>query len=191
MLLVGFGESLAQTPTYRTLEEWNTERLHRQRNFARGLTAFGLGSAATAAVVGYRNSSSAEERAAADMTLGWAAVNTGLGIAALVRVRKELRGRVVENKPARALQKTRNVLLFNAGLDVGYIAGGLYLHERGRSDDVKDAERLRGWGRAVMIQGFGLFVIDLVGYLYLREPRLQVQPIISGQGTGIGFSLEF
>lgn len=55
------------------------------------------------------------------------------------------------------------ILLLNTGLDVGYIAGGLYLRERGsrRGDD-----RLVGFGKSIMLQGAFLFAFDLTFYLF-------------------------
>ncbi|NPD27403.1 DUF6992 family protein [Corallococcus exiguus] len=54
-------------------------------------------------------------------------------------------------------QRMEKVLLLNAGLDVGYIAFGGFLWERGMR---KDSERLRGWGKSVLMQGAFLLVFD-------------------------------
>ena len=54
-------------------------------------------------------------------------------------------------------QRMEKVLLLNAGLDVGYIAFGGFLWERGMR---KDSERLRGWGKSVLVQGAFLLVFD-------------------------------
>ncbi|NOK34947.1 hypothetical protein HMI49_17240 [Corallococcus exercitus] len=54
-------------------------------------------------------------------------------------------------------QRMEKVLLLNAGLDVGYIAFGGLLWERGLR---KDSERLRGWGKSVLVQGAFLLVFD-------------------------------
>jgi hypothetical protein len=55
-------------------------------------------------------------------------------------------------------QKT---LLFNAGLDLAYIAGGFYLMERAKNT-TKKPERLRGYGKSVIMQGAFLFVFDVI-----------------------------
>ncbi|RKH72822.1 hypothetical protein D7X96_03925 [Corallococcus interemptor] len=54
-------------------------------------------------------------------------------------------------------QRMEQVLLLNAGLDVGYIAFGGLLWERGLR---KDSARLRGWGKGVLLQGAFLLVFD-------------------------------
>ena len=51
--------------------------------------------------------------------------------------------------------------LFNAGLDVGYMATGAYLWERGIR---KDSRGLKGYGQSLILQGGFLFTFDLIMY---------------------------
>ncbi|MHA7634684.1 DUF6992 family protein [Corallococcus sp. M7] len=67
-------------------------------------------------------------------------------------------------------QRMEKLLLFNAGLDVGYIAFGGFLWERGMR---KDSERLRGWGKSVLMQGAFLLVFD--GVLTFLNAKLNGQ----------------
>ncbi|RKH60117.1 DUF6992 family protein [Corallococcus aberystwythensis] len=67
-------------------------------------------------------------------------------------------------------QRMEKLLLLNAGLDVGYIAFGGLLWERGLR---KDSERLRGWGKSVLMQGAFLLVFD--GVLTFLNARLNGQ----------------
>ncbi|QAT88892.1 hypothetical protein EJ065_7368 [Corallococcus coralloides] len=67
-------------------------------------------------------------------------------------------------------QRMEKLLLFNAGLDVGYIAFGGFLWERGLR---KDSERLRGWGKSVLVQGAFLLVFD--GVLTFLNAKLNGQ----------------
>lgn len=53
------------------------------------------------------------------------------------------------------------ILLFNAGLDVGYMAIGAWLWERGLR---KGSNRLTGYGKSLILQGGFLFAFDLVLY---------------------------
>ncbi len=82
----------------------------------------------------------------------------------------------------------QKILLFNAGLDVGYIAGGLYLLEKAKNIE-KNKTRFRGYGRSVVMQGAFLFAFDLTLYLVLNAQNSQLQSIlehvqISSQGMG-------
>jgi hypothetical protein len=53
------------------------------------------------------------------------------------------------------------LLLFNAGLDLAYIAIGSYMVERGLH---RKSERLQGFGRSMWLQGGFLFLFDIVFY---------------------------
>ena len=60
------------------------------------------------------------------------------------------------------------ILLLNAGLDVGYMLGGLYLRERAKNVS-KRQNMLKGYGQSIMLQGAFLFVFDLVLYGFMNE----------------------
>ncbi len=83
------------------------------------------------------------------------------------------------------------ILLFNAGLDIGYIATGLYLQERAKTA-TKKRDQLKGFGRSVMLQGGFLFLFD-VGFYLVQHYHSSVlynmaQHISMSPG---GFSLAF
>lgn len=58
--------------------------------------------------------------------------------------------------------KIEKTFLFNAGLDVAYIATGLYLRERSRRN--ADPSKLKGYGNSVMMQGGALLLFDAIIY---------------------------
>ncbi len=91
------------------------------------------------------------------------------------------------------LQSMQKLLLFNAGLDVGYMATGMWLRERGKRH-VKNADRWTGWGNALLIQGGFLLAFDIVmAWRHSRtakglDPLLdQLQLSVSGQGLGLSY----
>jgi hypothetical protein len=55
------------------------------------------------------------------------------------------------------------ILLLNTGLDAAYIATGLYLAERAKNSPTH-ADRLKGFGQSVMLQGSFLLAFDMVMY---------------------------
>ncbi|MCI0496562.1 hypothetical protein L0Z72_16290 [candidate division KSB1 bacterium] len=55
------------------------------------------------------------------------------------------------------------ILLFNAGLDVGYIMTGFYLKERAKNL-LQHHDRLKGYGNSLVLQGGFLFLFDLTVY---------------------------
>ncbi len=80
-----------------------------------------------------------------------------------------------------------NILLFNAGLDVGYMAIGAYLWERGLR---KESDRLVGYGQSMILQGGFLFTFDIILYLLSRnQSRSLIENIENIQFTGTSLSL--
>ena len=92
-------------------------------------------------------------------------------------------------------RKLQNILLFNTGLDVGYVAGGLYLRERGKTEtDPVKAARYRGWGKSIVLQGAFLFAFDLTAYFILKSDNEFFRPIIEGisfSGNSLGWRMQF
>lgn len=76
------------------------------------------------------------------------------------------------------------LLAINVGLDVGYVALGAYLWERGLR---KESARMRGWGQSVIAQGAFLFAFD-VALLAMnasldRDLTLQLQHLAPGEAA--------
>lgn len=106
-----------------------------------------------------------------EMNALWNTVNLGLAGATLVaeRRRTDPTGATQLTLPAyrEASHRLEKTLLFNAGLDIGYMTLGGWLWERGsRGPGISSAgvgaERLTGWGQALVLQGAFLFVFDVV-----------------------------
>jgi len=55
------------------------------------------------------------------------------------------------------------ILLFNSGLDVGYIMTGFYLKEKAKNS-LKHHDRLKGYGNSLVLQGGFLFLFDVAVY---------------------------
>lgn len=64
-----------------------------------------------------------------------------------------------------SIEKT---LLFNAGLDLAYMVGGVFLQERSRRGGV-NSDRLKGFGQSLVLQGGFLFAFDVVFYLVQKS----------------------
>ncbi len=82
------------------------------------------------------------------------------------------------------------ILLFNTGLDVGYIMGGLYLRERANRPGA-DADQLRGYGAAILLQGGFLFAFDLVNYLIANGRGKELEMLIGATENGLGLTWSF
>lgn len=77
-----------------------------------------------------------------------------------------------------------SILLFNAGLDVGYMAIGFYLKERSKNVSNNPA-RLRGYGNSLILQGAFLLVFDLA--LYYFHSNLSSSLLKDIESIQIGF----
>jgi hypothetical protein len=84
----------------------------------------------------------------------------------------------------------QKILLLNAGLDVGYLMGGLYLTERAKRPDV-NSDQLKGFGQSIMVQGAFLMVFDLVNYFIAAQQNGTLDLKLGSTGTGLGLTLVF
>ncbi len=81
----------------------------------------------------------------------------------------------------------------NSGLDVAYIAGGLYLHEKAKSSS-QNHDKYKGYGQSIMVQGGALLVFDAVMYaMHIQHGKAmyklieKIQPAENGLGVVLSF----
>jgi hypothetical protein len=139
--------------------------------------------------LGLRATSGGAARRFHEMNALWNTVNLGIaGIGYISLLRADL--------PPDAFASLREnssfakILLFNTGLDVGYLVGGLYLRERARRPGA-DRGRLRGYGNAILLQGGFLFVFDLVNYLIANGRMEAYAPFLGAGDGGLGWIVPF
>jgi hypothetical protein len=85
----------------------------------------------------------------------------------------------------------QNFLLLNAGLDAAYIMTGFYLKERAKNS--ASAERLRGYGNSLLLQGGFLLLFDVALYfIHQNNANINLYPhlesLLTG-GVGVGIAL--
>ena len=122
------------------------------------------------------------------MNLFWNVVNVTLAGIGYVRATRKDMTSLSLPQTIKDHHSLRRKLLFNAGLDVGYVAGGLYLLEKAKND-TKQSARWRGYGRSLILQGGFLLAFDIALYLVVRSEADSLDGIIrkltvSGQGVG-------
>jgi len=188
--------ALAQTSAPATspaLKSFNELRLDHNK---RAMWVLGGWAAANMLIggVGMFNSQGSN-RAFHQMNLGWNAVNLGLAASGLWTAHHTDPGNFDLWQTLLAQQKLQKILLFNAGLDVGYMAAGFWMLERAKNDQ-KKAERWRGFGRSIILQGAFLFVFDLGAFTYHQrlDNRLKSwvgQSSIGFNSNGIGLKYSF
>ena len=115
-----------------------------------------------------------------EMNAGWNAIN--LGIAALGYLTLPEVAPDSGLEALKDLNRTDHVLIFNAGLDLAYMALGYGLMERGRR---LDSPRYIGYGQSLLLQGAFLFAFD-AALAYMHSDltgRLRVYLIPPGLGA--------
>ena len=100
-----------------------------------------------------------------EMNVLWNTVNMGLGIAGLLSERKS-RKMLDLAESLKAQKKVERIFLFNSGLDLLYIGGGVAMLQ---TKNAKNPERMRGYGNALILQGSFLLVFDAVEYFLHRS----------------------
>ncbi len=86
----------------------------------------------------------------------------------------------------------QSFLLLNAGLDAAYIMTGFYLKERAKNSS--SAERLKGYGNSLLLQGGFLLLFDVTLYfIHQNNANINLYPhletLLAG-GFGVGINLK-
>jgi len=170
-LLLPYSLTLSAQST--TLEQFDEKRLDITR---KGMYTLGSWAVLNMAVSGVALTNSDGSAARFhEMNLYWNVVNAGLAGASLLGMRKY----ESPTSPYGILQeqyKIEKLLLVNAGLDVAYIAGGLYMRERAKNSETR-ADMWKGFGESVMLQGAFLLVFDVVLHQIHVSHRKKSRPL--------------
>jgi len=125
------------------------------------------------------------------MNAGWNLVNLSLAAGSLISINKLGLSSMQNLDLLNESNSMAKLFLFNGGLDVGYVAFGAFLNERGKR---LQKERLTGFGNSLMLQGAFLFVFDLYMYAlvnkeyqHFSESLFSILPTSSGIGLVMRF----
>ena len=123
-----------------------------------------------------------------EMNLIWNGFNLGLAGLGYLSARKAKFNNIKFAEVLNHQNKSEKTFLFNAGLDVAYIAGGAWLSEKAKSK--MDPSKLTGYGNGVMVNGGFLLLFDVIMYSIHHHHGKELNSIIdklqvSGTGTGI------
>ncbi len=129
---------------------------------------------------------SGQDKAFHQMNIYWNSVNLAIAGFGYWQATKESPGTDFWES-IRAQQGIEKVLLVNAALDVAYMAGGLYLQERGLR---KGKDRLVGFGKSIILQGAFLMTFDAVMYGFHATHAKQLPEFVQNISMGpTGFSV--
>ena len=191
LLLLFLCSSLIGRAQTSDLVQFNQQRLQIQKSSMLVLGSWALGNIGLGA--GLYSQHEGEERYFHLMNAGWNLVNLGLATSGYLVAKKADPASFDLNQSINEQHKVQKVFLFNAGLDVGYIMGGLYLRERGKRVE-ENAEMLRGFGKSIILQGSFLLAFDLAAYLVQASNNKNIGPLLSNlhfNGQQIGVLVQF
>jgi hypothetical protein len=172
-----------------TLQGFNENRLETNRKAMIVLGTWAAGNIATGAVL--MGKKTGEDKYFHQMNLGWGAVNLGIATVGYLASMKADPAGFDTYSTVHEHFKMQKILLFNAGLDLGYMAGGFYLMERSKNTS-NNPERLKGFGKSIVLQGAFLFAFDLTTYFFHAKNNEKLRPLLDGLSfTGDGFSWEY
>ncbi|TXB63427.1 hypothetical protein FRY97_09415 [Phaeodactylibacter luteus] len=173
------------------LDRFNANRLHKQKVSMLILGSWAAGNIALGGIAA--SQTSGEARYFHGMNAGWNLVNLGLATAGYLAATRTDPASLGLFESIEEQHRIQKIFLFNAGLDVGYMAGGAYLMERARRGGGQ-ADRLRGFGKSIILQGAFLFVFDLGAYLWQANGNAELQPLLQGlsfSGQSVGLKWAF
>jgi len=187
---LSFASLFAQTMD---LQHFNEIRLNKTKTAMSVLGTWAVGNIAVGSILASKKTG--EDKAFYQMNAMWNGVNltlAGFGLYSAITTDPSSFGLYETFNEQQKLQK---ILLFNAGLDIAYMAGGLYLREKGKNTlDFEKSTKHRGWGKSILLQGAFLFVFDLGTYFTLSKDNVELKTLIEGlsfNGNGLGWKLVF
>jgi hypothetical protein len=167
------------------LSAFNAERKTLDQRGMRVLGAWAVGNIGVSGARYFATSGS--EKYFHQMNVGWGVINAALAVVSLRSARRE-DAPLNWAETTRLQLRTENIYLFNTGLDVAYVVGGLYLKERARTRTTeRQQQRLRGYGQSILLQGGFLLVFD--GLMYAAHhghANKRLYPLLSNVRLGPG-----
>lgn len=191
-LLLGTAATAQRADPPPTLRDFSEQRIRHQKTLGYALGGYALANIAVGAIAA--GQTQGETKAFHQMNVYWNLVNLGIAGAAAFSQRKQSGEGETLAQAVRQHENMKQVLLVNVGLDVAYVMGGLYLRQRGLTNELNGladkAARQQGYGTSIMVQGGFLFAFDLVNYLiFKRRGDKQEEQLIQATSSGVGLVL--
>ena len=138
--------------------EFNQERLEINR---RGMMVLGSWAAGNMVFSGWQyTQTTGQTRYFHQMNVLWNVVNAGIaGLGYYQSVHGATDLGLIESMNEQG--RIEKILLFNAGLDVAYITGGVLMKQYAKVKTEK-YDQFTGWGNSLILQGGFLFIFDIV-----------------------------
>lgn len=186
IFLILFSQALfAQSTT--DWQAFNETRLKKQKTAMTILGSWAVANIASGAIL--QTQTEGQTKYFHQMNLIWNTVNLAIAGSSLLAIRRTDITTLDAAASIKAQHSLQKVLLFNAGLDVGYIALGMWYIERGKNASTqKLIQRRKGYGKSIIIQGAFLLAFDLLTVRALTKDNIKIPALLDGLSfTGNGF----
>jgi len=171
------------------LTDFNSQRIDLNTKAMYVLAGWSVTNIAIGTLGYFTSSNSSSHKYFHQMNAAWNIVNLGIAGLALYQYGQADPASFSFAESLSEAQSIENILMLNIGLNVGYIATGGYLWERGLR---KKSGRLTGYGQSLILQGGFLLLFDSTLYLLNSTNNQQLQSIIekiSINGTQLSISI--
>ena len=191
-LLAGTVATAQRVTPSTELRDFSEQRIRHQKTLGLALGGYALANIAVGSIAAgmvRHSGTTGETKYFHRMNVYWNLFNLGIAGAGLLGSRNRNGNGETLGQAIKQHQNMKQVLLFNAGLDIAYVVGGAYLRERAGNKPDK-ADQLRGYGKSVMVQGGFLFAFDVVNYFIFksRGDKQQLR-LVSAGPLGVGMAL--
>jgi hypothetical protein len=175
-----------------TIVDLNIHRLQIDRTGMRVLGAWGLAST-VAGVAGAVSAKDEEWKRFHQMNAVWGIVNLGIAGLGYMGAGREMKKSFSNTEALHAYESDKRLYLINGGLDVLYIASGVFLTEHAKHSG-DDAAMYRGFGKSLILQGAGLLLFDASMFLaHNRQDKAWYKALqgvcITGDGIGWRYAI--
>ena len=176
------------------LSEFNAQRTKTDQNLMLGLGSWATANFVVSGIGWATTNPEGEAHYFHQMNVMWNTVNLGLAIPGYIKAKKASTALSL-GETVKSQYDTEKIFLFNTGLDIGYMAGGLLLRSEAKSNLSKEA-MYRGYGNSLLLQGGFLFVFDLTAcIIHSRHRTKKLNPLLEGismssSASGIGLKWE-
>ncbi len=157
-----------------SLSDIDSRRNHLSKTGIKILSGFAAANIAYGTIAA--NNTSGSTKYFHEMNAIWNGVTLGIVGIGVLTAKKE--GKLSLAESINKQQGVEKLFLFNAGLDLAYIAGGAYVKERAKNTS-KNTDKLNGYGRSIMLQGAVLLVFDGVMYLLHNNNGKKLNKLLS------------
>lgn len=154
------------------LPQINKKRLSLQKNAMYVLGGWSVANFSYSGATLAAGVNNGEDKYFHQFNIYWNTVNFALAGSSLLFAKKNTD--LSYSQTLKAYHSTESLFLLNTGIDVGYMATGLYLRERAKTTtNTKNKNQFLGYGKSLILQGGFLFVFDLTAYfLNKRQSKI-------------------